>query len=106
MKVIDDSMCHNKFLTCNQTIGFIVLEDKDTGKSKEVKGKATKRPRSRKKTLLKQRYVFMKEVRKTQIYKDYFDAYSDTEKRLLGLEDLVCCFLCKFLIDFSRGGGS
>ena len=38
----------------------------------------------------KQKYVFVRKIMRERKYKDYFDPDPEVEKRLLGLEDLVC----------------
>lgn len=60
---------------------------------KTSRGKTVKKPPPRRKTTVKQRYVFVKEIKRDRIYRDYFDADPEVEKRLLGLEDLVCLFV-------------
>ena len=64
-----------------------LLETKS--RQRKSKGKPTKKP-PRRKTGQKQTYVFVRSMIKSQEYKDYFNPNSETEKRLLGLADLVC----------------
>ena len=56
------------------------------------KKKGTK-SNSRRRTTLKQRYVFVPSVVSTPIYQDYFNPVPEVEKRVLSLADLASAFL-------------
>ncbi|KAF7792377.1 hypothetical protein EIP86_003414 [Pleurotus ostreatoroseus] len=96
--------------TCNpeslsaftKLIGFIALESKEqddlgimetnTRASKSKNKKGSKSKQARRKTMQKSRYIFVREIKKTQEYKDYFNPNPEVEKRILGLDDLACYF--------------
>lgn len=75
-------------------LGFIALEDAHAEDSalrrgRSSKNKNTTKTVSRRRTTRK-RYVFVDAIRNESKYNDYFDPDSEVEKKLLGLEELVC----------------
>ena len=69
----------------------------NTRASKSKNKKGSKSKQARRKTMQKSRYIFVREIKKTQEYKDYFNPNPEVEKRILGLDDLACYFVTKRL---------
>lgn len=78
--------------------GFIVLENQEQDalgimetntRASKSKKKGSRAKPTRRKTMQKSRYVFVRESLKTQEYQDYFNPNPVVERRLLDLDDLV-----------------
>jgi meiosis-specific protein len=90
MKVSISTICLSVPLTSTTSPGFIWLDSGEgSNPPRATRSKAVKKSAPRRKTTQKQHYAFIKQIRKEQTYKDYFDPDSEVEKRLLGLDDLV-----------------
>ena len=63
---------------------------KGNKQSKSSKGKSTRKQPARRRTMQKQKYIFNQQILEEKAYQDYFDPDPEVEKRLLGLDELVC----------------
>lgn len=69
------------------------LPEETSKRSKQVKsnkGTRSTRKQPTRRTTQKQKYVFNQGIVQEEIYQDYFNPDPEVEKRLLGLEELVC----------------
>lgn len=70
-------------------IGFLETVSTKGKGNKKGKNKARHTASSRRKAMQKPKYVFVQAIKNDAVYKDYFNADPDVEKKMLKLSELV-----------------